>query len=189
MEETIREAPYVDFSLQFGFAKSDERVETSLYDILKGIAAEIAEGHRENMGALIVLGDFSHSQSVEGLVQMKPKQNPIDDLITVDDEDVVDLIIQFSEAPYDGAVVVDRTGQVIGAGVYLIVDNPTLEVPEDCGTRHKAAASFSLRSDVLAVLTLSEETNTIRIWKDGKQAEVHKIKPTAKETTDEQDDV
>lgn len=188
MEETY-EAPHVDFSLQFGFAKNDERVETRLFDVLKDIATQIADGEKPYMGALIVLGDFSqHSGKVRGLVQMKPKQNPVDDLITIDD-DIAQVICQFSGAPMDGAIVVDKTGQIIGAGVYLVVENPTLDTPEDCGTRHKAAASFSLREDVISVLTLSEETNTVRIWRDGKQAEVYKAKPKVKETSDEQDSV
>lgn len=185
MEET-HEAPHVDFSLQLGFAKNDERVEARLFNVLKDIATDITGGIKAHMGALVVLGDFSqHSGKVHGLVQMKPKQNPVDDLITVDDESIVQVICQFSEAPMDGAIVVDKTGQVIGAGVYLVVENPTLDTPEDCGTRHKAAASFSLREDVISVLTLSEETNTVRIWRDGKPAEVYKAKPTIKETSDE----
>ena len=190
MEDTLYEAPHVDFSLQFGFAKNDERVEARLYEVLKDIATEIVEGVKENLGALVVLGDFSQNYGkLSGAVQMKPKQSPVDDLITVDDDNVAEIISQFSEAPFDGAIVVDKTGQIIGAGIYLIVDDPTLDTPEDCGTRHKAAASFSLRSDVISVLTLSEETNTIRIWRDGKQAEVHKVKPMVKETSDEQDSV
>jgi len=173
----MTEAPCVDFSLQFGLAKTDARVEARLYDVLKNIALAVAEGIKDNMGVLIVLGDFSQNAGrLTGAVQMKPKQNPVEDLITAEDEDVEHLISKFSEPPYDGAIIIDKTGQIIGAGIYLIVDNPTLSTPEDCGTRHKAAASFSLRPDVISVLTLSEETNTIRIWRAGKPAEVYKVK-------------
>lgn len=174
--DTNSKAPFVDFSLQFSLANY-EKVENCIFDILKSIATDIAEVRSTMMGAIVVLSDFSKShRHVEGLVQMKPKKNPIETLITVDTEEGAETIINYSRAPYDGAIVVDRTGQIIGAGVYLVVDHPDLDLPEGCGTRHKAAASFSLRNDVISVLTLSEETNTIRLWKDGSPKEILEVK-------------
>jgi len=162
-------APHVDFSMQFNFAKNSEKVEEKIFNILKNIVDQIAQSKLESLGALIVFGDFeTHGPVVQGMVQMKPKQNPIESLKMIDTSHGIDCLIEYSQAPYDGAVVVDRTGQIIGAGIYLVVDDPLLDTPEDCGTRHKAAASFSKRNDVISVLTLSEETNVARIWKDGK---------------------
>ena len=164
-------APSVDFSRQFELA--NENTEDNILRVLTDIAKSIADGNMPNLGAIVVLGDFSQSkEDVRGLVQMKPKENPIQSFTLVDSEDGTDAIVKFSQQPYDGAVVVDRTGQIIGAGVYLVVEHPTLIIPNGCGTRHKAAASFSLRNDVIAVLTLSEESHTIRVWKDGKPEKV-----------------
>ena len=149
------------------------QTEEHIFNVLSDIAGDIADGNMSSMGAIIVLGDFSENRDcVSGIVQMKPKENPIQTFMLVNSEDGIDAITKFSKPPYDGAIIVDRTGQVIGAGVYLVVDHPMLSIPEGCGTRHKAAASFSLRNDVIAVLTLSEESNTIRVWKSGKPERV-----------------
>ena len=169
--ETNKEAPCADFSRQFELA--NEHAEEHIFGVLNDISRDISDGSATSMGAIVVLGDFSQSKEpVAGLVQMKPKENPIQTFMLVNSEDGIDAITKYSQQPYDGAIVVDRTGQIIGAGVYLVVDYPTISIPDGCGTRHKAAASFSLRDDVVAVLTLSEETNTIRVWKDGKPERV-----------------
>jgi len=174
--EQVGEAPNVDFSLQLSLDKNSEHVESSIFSWLKIIATEVAEEKLDPLGAIIVLGDFEENDGiVEGMVQMKPKQNPIESYIIIDGEDSRDHIVEFSVAPFDGAIIVNRTGQIIGAGIYLVVDNPLLDMPDDCGTRHKAAASFSERNDVISVLTLSEETNTVRLWKDGKTKNVFRV--------------
>jgi DNA integrity scanning protein DisA with diadenylate cyclase activity len=166
-------APSVDFGLQFRLATDNEKVEELIFNILKNIASKAKD---RSLGAIVVFGDFSQSrQCVEGLVQMKPKTNPITSLIMIDTEEGAEVIETFSRYPYDGAIIVDKTGQILGAGIYLMVDHPTLDIPDGCGTRHKAAASFSLHNDVISVLTLSEETNTIRLWRDGKEEEVIEV--------------
>jgi DNA integrity scanning protein DisA with diadenylate cyclase activity len=165
-------APSVDFSLQFCLATDNEKVEEDILGILKNMVSEA----RHDVGAIVVFGDFSKSrQCVAGLIQMKPKTNPITSLIMIDSKEGAEIVKTFSMPPHDGAIVVDKTGQILGAGIYLMVNHPTLELPEGCGTRHKAAASFSLHNDVISVLTLSEETNIIRLWRDGKEEEVIEI--------------
>ena len=67
----------------------------------------------------------------------------------------------------DGAIIVNRNGQIIGSRIYLVVDDSSLDVPDGCGTRHISAASFSTREDITAVFTLSEETSVVRTWKKG----------------------
>lgn len=167
-------APYVDFSMQFCLARNDEKFEQEIFDLLVSVAGVVDKGVGKSIGALVVFGDFMRCPQVNGMVQMKPKQNPIESLKMIDTEAGKNCILKYSDHPYDGAVVVDISGQVIGAGIYLVVDDPTLVLSEDCGTRHKAAASFSLRNDVISVLTLSEETNTVRIWKDGNLKKIYR---------------
>ena len=164
--DKVIEAPSVDFSLQLSLL-ADEEVENSIFNTLKQLASDVVNKKCTGIGAIVVLGDFTPFHMVEGLVQMKPKQNPIKSLITIDKKEGLDTIRIFSSYPYDGAIIVNKTGQIIGAGLYLVVDHPEIEIPDDCGTRHKAAASFSLRDDIISVLTLSEETNSVRIWRDG----------------------
>ena len=61
----------------------------------------------------------------------------------------------------------NHNGQILGTGIYLTVDDPSLDIPDGTGTRHISAASFSVRDDVIATFTLSEETLAVRMWKDG----------------------
>lgn len=174
--EQNNEAPHVDFSMQLSLNKDSEQVEASIFECLQDIAGGVEANLRSPLGALIVLGDFErYGPQIKGMVQMKPKQNPVESMIMITAEDAKDYITEYSISPFDGAIVVNRTGQVLGAGVYLVVDNPLLETPDDCGTRHKAAASFSERNDVISVLTLSEETNTVRLWKNGRTTRVFRV--------------
>lgn len=175
------EAPHVDFSMQLSLNKGSEHVEKDIFDCLTSIATNVEAGECEPLGAIIVLGDFEKfGPQISGMVQMKPKQNPVESLIMINTEDSVHYIKEYSMAPFDGAIVVNGSGQILGAGIYLVVDNPLLETPDDCGTRHKAAASFSERNDVISVLTLSEETNTVRLWKKGKTKSVFRVDPDKK---------
>lgn len=174
--EQNNEVPHVDFSMQLSLNKDSEQVEASIFECLQDIAGGVEAKLRSPLGALIVLGDFErYGPQIKGMAQMKPKQNPVESMIIITAEDAIDYIIEYSISPFDGAIVVNRTGQVLGAGIYLVVDNPLLETPDDCGTRHKAAASFSERNDVISVLTLSEETNTVRLWKNGRTTRVFRI--------------
>lgn len=176
IEQNNNEAPHVDFSLQLSLDNNSERIESSILEWLKLIAKDVVDEKVDPIGAIVVLGDFEgHGSRVDGMVQMKPKQNPVESLVMIDTDIGDEVIKRYSCSPYDGAIVVHRSGQVLGAGIYLVIDNPMLETPDDCGTRHKAAASFSERNDVISVLTLSEETNAVRLWKDGKTKSVYKI--------------
>ncbi len=76
-------------------------------------------------------------------------------------------VCKLFEEGSDGAIIINQSGQIIGSKVYLTVDQPSLDIPEGTGTRHISAASFSMRPDVEAVFTLSEETLTVRQWRDG----------------------
>jgi DNA integrity scanning protein DisA with diadenylate cyclase activity len=93
--------------------------------------------------------------------------NPIQKYINISSTSFKEDIAGLFRDEADGAIIINRNGQIIGSKVYLIVDNPALEVPDGCGTRHISAASFSTRDDVIAVVTLSEETSIVRTWKNG----------------------
>lgn len=164
--------PNTDFSNQSKFTNCDLAEQRLIYKLHLMGEHMITE---EKLGAIVVFGDFLKDDCVvDGIVQMKPKENPVDEFLTIDSAGSVRFMVKFSSAPYDGAIIVDRSGQIIGAGVYLVVENPTIEIPDGCGTRHKAAASFSLRDDVISVLTISEETGIMRRWTNGVSQEINK---------------
>lgn len=164
--DAARRITTADFSFQFSAAREHQKVEKKIFNILCEISKENKE-KATRLGILVVFGVFDVAKDciVSGMRQIgiNPIQKYIDISSTSFKKDIAEL---FRDGA-DGAIVINRNGQIIGSKVYLIVDNPSLEVPEGCGTRHISAASFSERDDVIAVFTLSEETSVVRTWKGG----------------------
>jgi len=158
--------PQSDFSFQYSLSKEFLRIEKKIFDTLKRVSLKCYTSEK-SLGTMIVYGsfDFNENHIVKGLRQIGV--NPIQRFVSFGynnfNEDITSLILENN----DGAIIVDKSGQILGARVYLTVDNPSLDVPEGCGTRHITAASFSQRKDVLSVTTLSEESLAVRRWKDG----------------------
>ena len=168
-EKTKSFYPSVDFSYQFNIGR--EKVEKKIFQYLCEISQELHEGER-SIGVLIVLGCFDSEPSVFGMRQLGTKK--IDKYINVAfGQFEVDIIKLFNSGD-DGAIIINQNGQVLGTEIYLMVDNPSLDIPEGAGTRHISAASFSTREDVLSTFTLSEETLAVRMWKEGQFVEQYK---------------
>lgn len=164
----------VSFKTQLAFENNGQFVEEFIYKWLLNLADKILKNDIKPFGCLIVLGNYSDG-SGEGMFQLKPKTNPIKSLLMINSKDGAKYIKEFSQAPYDGAIIVNKDGQILSAGMYLNISE-CLDIPDGCGTRHMAAASFSLQKNVTSVLTLSEETNTVRIWKLGKIVKEENLK-------------
>lgn len=143
-------------------------VAREVFEMISETANVLRERGRKR-GALIVIGDFAPIGSIKGAIP--PRENPFEGLfLSAGDKAFQKMLLQ-DPALEDGAVVVDKSGQVLGGRIYLLVDNPLVDVPEGCFARHRAAASASLRKDVEAVITLSEEKNVARVFRNGKVAE------------------
>lgn len=156
--------PLVDFSFQLNLAR--DRSEKKIFAYLCEISEKnFKEGNR--VGAMIVLGIFGSASSscVDGM--RKLTNDKMDVYINVNFSQFKDECLKIFDSGDDGAIIINQDGQIIGDKVYLTVDDPTLGIPEGTGTRHITAASFSTRKDVLAVFTLSEQTNMVRVWKNG----------------------
>jgi DNA integrity scanning protein DisA with diadenylate cyclase activity len=156
--------PFVDFSYQFNLSR--EKVEKKIFSML----CEISKRHlmeKKSVGILVVVGDFgtSNNHQVDGMRSFGGKQ--IEKYMNVLFQQFEDDILKMFESGNDGAIVINQSGQVLGKGICLRVDNLSLDIPEGTGTRHISAASFSTREDVLATITLSEETLAVRLWKNG----------------------
>ena len=164
--DVVRKVTSADFSFQFSAAREHQKVEKKVFNILCEISKEDRERDTK-LGILVVFGVFDTSKEyvVSGMRQIGI--NPIQKYIDISSSSFKDDISDLFRDGSDGAIVINRNGQIIGSKVYLIVDNPSLEVPDGCGTRHISAASFSERDDVIAVFTLSEETSVVRTWKGG----------------------
>ncbi len=161
---SVKKEPYIDYSFQFNLAR--ERTEKKIFSYMCDLAKKLLETKRK-LGLLVVLGTFDRysDYSVPGMRQLG--KNTIQKYINVAFGQFETDIEKIFESKEDGAIIINHNGQILGTGIYLTVDHPSLEIPEGAGTRHISAASFSTRDDVISTFTLSEETLTVRLWKDG----------------------
>lgn len=166
-EEVIqakKRGPFVDYSYQFNLVR--EKVEQKIFAMMCEISKRL---HEENSktGILVVLGAFNASPDYQVPGMRLLGSNSIEKYINVMFPQFEETVLKIFESGNDGAIIVDQSGQLLGTGVYLTVDDPSVDIPEGAGTRHISAASFSTRDDVVATLTLSEETLAVRLWKNG----------------------
>jgi DNA integrity scanning protein DisA with diadenylate cyclase activity len=163
---------FIDYNNQFKLAKSIENGREAIFNGLKDIAKECLSNDGR-LGLIIVFGAFdNHRGKVFNVAQMGA--NPVTSYKTIYDDDFKSYLYELSK--FDGALIINRTGQILGARTYLVIDNPDSIQDEDCGTRHRAAASFSRRDDVSYVFTLSEETLKVRQWSKGEVEEIFEPK-------------
>ena len=165
-KENTRKISHIDFSYQFNAARDFQKVEKKIFALLCDISKETFK-KQKNTGLIIVLGTFDKSDdhTVYGMRQIGV--NPIQKYIKICEESFERDVSSLMREGADGAIIVNRNGQIIGSKIYLVVDDSSLDVPDGCGTRHISAASFSTREDIIAVFTLSEESFVVRTWKNG----------------------
>ena len=160
----VKREPCVDYSYQFNMAR--ERSEKKIYSLMCSISDTLFK-EKKRIGVLVVLGAFDRYQDhiVPGMRQLG--KNHIQKYLNVAFGQFEQEVDKIFESGDDGAIIVNHNGQILGTGIYLTVDDPSLDIPDGTGTRHISAASFSVRDDVIATFTLSEETLAVRMWKDG----------------------
>ncbi len=120
------------------------------------IVAAVSTLAEKRTGAILViqqdvgLGDYTeHAVEIDGVISKQ-----------------LLISIFHQESPiHDGAVVVKKD-RVIAAGAVLPLSF-SAELPDDLGTRHRAAVGLSEKTDAL-VLVVSEETGQISLVRDGK---------------------
>lgn len=164
--ENHKKASASDFSFQFNAAREYLKVEKKIFGVLCSISKE-NNAKATSLGILVVLGTFDSVDDhiISGMRQIGV--NPIQKYINICDESFKKDVAAIFREGADGAIIINRNGQIIGTRVYLVVDDSSLDVPDGCGTRHISAASFSTREDVIAAFTLSEESSIVRNWKNG----------------------
>lgn len=124
-------------------AKSYKKIEELLIQVGLRIA-------KRGEGALFVVGDVDYKPLID---QKVPSFNAIQNPKLLE-----------SLALMDGAVVLDRHGEVQAYGV-MIKSKKTFK---NFGTRHSAGLSASMASKNNLVVLISEEDRKIRILRDGK---------------------
>jgi DNA integrity scanning protein DisA with diadenylate cyclase activity len=175
MDDTVT----LDLSAQAHLANADERLKQLIYEVLKQITKEQSK-EEKHTGGIVVLGAFVKcNYNVPGLRQIR--DNPIaGELLYVTEDNIKDKLRELFKN--DGAVIIDQSGQLLAARVYLQVDHADIKVDDECSTRHISAASFSNRDDIVASFTLSEQTGKVRVYVKGQQEDVFNPKQK-RETT------
>lgn len=183
MEDTKHEIS-LDLTQQLKLAKRETALQKKIYNLLCDIALE--QGQETKLGALVVLGQYTKTDYlIPGMRQIQ--QNPVEgQLIKIADKTIKEKFQELFRN--DGALIIDQFGQVLAGKVYIQVDHGEIAVDEECSTRHITAASVSLRSDIIAAFTISEETGKVRWYVDGKQEE-HFNPVVAQQSEEEVDEV
>jgi diadenylate cyclase len=117
-------------------------------DIIVDAAAALA---KNRIGALIVL------QQTNPLPEVHQSGSNIDAKLT---QIMIEQIFYPNSPLHDGALVVSNN-RIQAAGCFLPLDNE-LSLPQELGSRHRAALSLSSQSDALVVI-ISEETGKISL--------------------------
>ncbi|GHV03494.1 membrane protein [Clostridia bacterium] len=129
------------------------------HDELRNTIAEIIRAalnmSKKNIGALIVIAPV-HIQT-----QILESGMTLNALVSAP---LLESIFNTKAPMHDGAVIV-RANQILAAGCFLPLSQ-NAELPNDLGTRHRAALGVSEFNDVLSII-VSEQTGIISVCKHG----------------------
>jgi len=180
MTEEIKNTIILDLTAQAHRDVLHRKLEKRMFQLLKEITDADSKIDKAR-GGLIVIGEFvCYDYKIPGMRQIGT--NPLAGVnLNLNDrgikEDFEKLLDQ------DGAVIIDTTGQIMAAQVYLQVDRVDAQVEEGCSTRHISASSFSMNPHIVACFTMSEETGKVRVYQEGQQKCVYDPrKPTEVES-------
>ncbi len=159
----------------------DPRLKIKILEILKLLIKK----SKKPFGMIIILG-WRREWNEKYAAILDETQNMFEDknynLKDLSLQKAVKLFLSLKD--FDGAVLINREGKIIASGVYLINLNPkkcleklklkgedlseAFGFKEKVHTRHITAITASLLLDNTTVFTVSEESQTIRIYENGK---------------------
>lgn len=111
---------------------------------------------KRSVGALILI---ENSESLQDICDTGVK---LDSLIS---SELIENIFEDKTPLHDGAVVI-RNGRIEAAACIIPLINRLPNVPQQFGTRHRAAVSATIKNDCLAII-VSEETGRISYAYEG----------------------
>ena len=128
-------------------------------EVLRGTITEIIRSvqnmSKKNTGALIVISP-GHIDS-----QILDSGTTLNAVVSAP---LIESIFNTKAPMHDGAVIV-RSNLILAAGCFLPLSQ-NLNLPQDLGTRHRAALGVSESNNVLSII-VSEQTGIISICKNG----------------------
>ncbi|MEF8788305.1 MAG: diadenylate cyclase [Planctomycetota bacterium] len=144
-----------------------EDVHPEVFDRCLELATQLAYQGREGrpVGAIFVVGDTEAVQNYSKQLILNPFRGYSADQRNLLDPGLAETVKEL--ATLDGAFIISGDGEVVSAGTYLRASTGDEELPAGLGARHAAAAGISASTNAI-VLTVSESTGCVRVWKEGK---------------------
>ncbi|MFT4548503.1 MAG: diadenylate cyclase [Verrucomicrobiales bacterium] len=134
-----------------------------LLEITLKFAAEGREG--KPLGAIFVLGDPAELKKYTRQLILNPLEGHPRRVRQIQKQQLLESLREL--ASLDGAIIVDRLGVVVSAGVYL--DAPLtkkVQIESGLGARHTAAAAISAKGDAVSI-AISESSGTVTVFSQG----------------------
>ena len=111
---------------------------------------------KRSVGALVLI---ERNESLQDIIDTGVR---IDSLIA---SELIENIFEDKTPLHDGAIII-RNGRIEAASCIIPLINKLPNVPQQFGTRHRAAVSATMKSDCIAIV-VSEETGRISYAKEG----------------------
>jgi DNA integrity scanning protein DisA with diadenylate cyclase activity len=134
---------------------------------LIAIALRLSGEGREGrpIGTVFVLGGGDELSPYLRQLVLNPGEGHPRRSRSIHADDFFETIREF--AALDGAFIVNETGVVEAAGVYLEVPRKRIRLPQGLGARHSAAAGITAATTAVAVV-VSESSGTVTTFRGGR---------------------
>lgn len=161
------------FPLQYYTLSKEEQ--KAFIKFLKEVGKDPSMIFSESYGFILVLG-WRKEFEEKHMLEPDREQNIFKEKeINIMDEKAKQMI--FSTRFFDNAILVDNSGKILHSGIMLRNLDPMkmfeeMKIPyehKSCHSRHMTAIAASWYLKDTTVFTLSEETNILRIYQDGKR--------------------
>ncbi len=144
----------------------EDRIQTEVLENAFNLGTKIVREGKEGFpaGALFIMGDMNNVLNHSKEAVKNPLEGCAEEEYSIKSQDKWNTVKEFSMI--DGALVLDKFGNPVAAGRYVMFGNNFESGLEDgLGGRHLAAAYISEKTKAIAMVVSSE--GTIRIYKNG----------------------
>lgn len=142
------------------------RIDLGLLEDVFKLGTKILREGKEGFpaGALFIIGDMNSVLNKTTESVQNPLEGQADDQTNIKEKDNWNTIKEF--AMLDGALILDKFGNPVAAGRYVMFrDDLDVDVEDGLGGRHLAASYITDKTDAVAMVVAAE--GIIRIYKDG----------------------
>lgn len=142
-------------------------VRPEVFEKVLDLAVQLANEGRDGkpIGTIFVIGDSEAVRSLTQQLIINPFRGYAEEERNILDPRLTETIKEL--AAIDGAFIIREDGVVLSAGTYLKPGLAGEALPTGLGARHAAANSLSASTRAI-VLTVSESTGMVRVFRDGR---------------------